>query len=66
MADRLADSYADRITTAIPVARCHSMWQWKNQKPGLFSFHWMTACPPAWTLTVSFTQGAFAFNGPSL
>jgi hypothetical protein len=32
-------SYVARITTAIPVARCHSMWQWKNQKPGLFSFH---------------------------
>ena len=31
--------YVDRITTAIPMARCHSMWQWKNQKPGLFSFH---------------------------
>lgn len=26
-----AVAYADRITTAIPVARCHSMWQWKNQ-----------------------------------
>jgi hypothetical protein len=32
----------------------------------LFSFHWMTAWPPAWTLTVSFSQGAFTFNGPLL
>ena len=42
------------------------MWQWKNQNPGLFSFHWMTAWPPAWTLTVSFSHGSFKFSGPLL
>lgn len=27
------------ITRAMPVAACHSMWQWKNQRPGFDACH---------------------------
>src|SRR5919201_1793186 len=46
------------MTRAMPVARCHSMWQWRNHRPGLSATHWTTRSLPAGTFTVSFRGGS--------
>jgi hypothetical protein len=44
---------ASKNVYASPACRCHSMWQWKNQVPGLSVRIRMVTEPPGGTCTVS-------------
>jgi hypothetical protein len=48
---------------AMPVAKCHSIWQWKNQNPGLSASHCTTAQALSGMLRVSFWMGSFSLRG---
>lgn len=46
-------SGASIIVAASPVARCQSMWQWKNQTPGLSALNRITKLLNGLTMSVS-------------
>ena len=51
---------------AMPVARCHSMWQWKNQNPGLSASHCTTRPTFAGDAEIVFLDGIFVIEGLSI